>query len=103
MNIETLLRALERKATVKLYVVSAGFCMCGIVRSARVVAEGLQLTTGASIRVALPSLAVTTERFGPTLLLLTTADKFTRRLQTHRRHVWHSDIPEQYFRTAEAL
>jgi len=103
MRIDTLRRALDRHARVKVFVVLDDSCLCGYAARNTDTKGDLVVTIGASVRCVYATMTVEESRFHTGSLLLSNATKVTRRVQTHRRHLVGRDVPEQYFVRAMAL
>lgn len=101
MKLGRLLAILSTRSSTKLYVVTDQFCLCGHASRARESSAGLHVRIGASVRVPFATGELIREERSTGTLLLTEADRLTRRHNTHRRHLSEREIPEAYF--AEAI
>jgi hypothetical protein len=103
MKLETLRDVLLRHGRIKLFVASDAQCLCTYISRPQPTADGLVLATDSSLSVLFADGEVTFDAFGSGALTLRDGDLFTRRIQTHRRHVAGRDVPTEYFARANQL
>ena len=104
MKAETLRRVLERQSRVKLFVATEAFCACCYVSGPQTETDGnLTLRTDSMLRVRFDTGSLEFDPFGGDDLELAASARFTRRIQTHRRHLHMHRIPEEYFVRAHEL
>lgn len=103
MKLETLREVLLRHGRIKLFVATDAQCLCTYVSRPQPDAEGLVLDTDSSLCVPFASGDVRFDAFGSGALRLCDGDRFTRRIQTHRRHLDGRNVPTEYFARANQL
>ncbi|MCR9243945.1 MAG: hypothetical protein NXI31_02860 [bacterium] len=103
MKLETLRNVLERHSRIKLYIVSDSSCACTHVSQPLDTDDGLRLLADSLLRVSFDSMAMSFDPFGDQELMVSSNDRFTRRLHTHRRHLRGIAIPPDYLRRAAEL
>jgi hypothetical protein len=103
VKLETLRNVLKRHSRIKLYIVTESFCACAHVSQPRQTENGLRVHADSLLRVSFDSMAMSFDPFGDQEFVISNDDRFTRRLQTHRRHLQDVAVPPDYLRRAAEL
>ena len=103
MKLETLRQVLIRQARIKLFISTDELCLCTYVSQPWPTVDGIVLATDSSLRVAFADGKVEFDAFGTGPFALRVSDRFTRRIETHRRHLEGRPVPAGYFARASQL
>ncbi len=103
MKLDTLCKVFEQTPSVKLYLLTEEFCLCGYASQPHQSTEGLRVSIDSSVRIVFSSMSLLHEPVRSGSLFLTEKHKVTRRIQTHQRHLRDHQVPEEYFTLARTL
>jgi hypothetical protein len=103
VKLQTLSRLLQQQGKVKLFVVADEFALCGYALTQSESALGVMIDFGASVRAVFATGAVLREPHRSGTMVVTSGTRFTRRMQTHRRHLAGRQLPASYFAAADEL
>jgi hypothetical protein len=103
MKIENLAQVLERRSRIKLHVTQQDAALTLCVTDPEPGKILLEVATDSALRVVFATSEINFNPFGIGALDPDSASRFTRRIQTHRRHSQELQIPAACFNRAAEL